>query len=52
MVGRERIQYWRLMGWTLCHRPALLQVALTLAIYGYHFRKCCDAMEVWTARGA
>lgn len=44
VVGRERLQYWRLVGWTLVHRPALLQVAVTLAIYGYHFRKCCQAI--------
>jgi radical SAM superfamily enzyme YgiQ (UPF0313 family) len=46
LVGRERFQYWRLLGWTICHRPALLQLAVTLAIYGHHFRRCCDAMGV------
>ncbi len=46
VVGRERFQYWRLLVWTLFHRPALLQLAITLAIYGHHFRKCCSAMGV------
>ncbi len=46
MVGRERFHYWRLLAWTLFHRPALLQLSVTLAIYGHHFRKCCDAMQV------
>lgn len=46
LVGRERVQYWRLLGWTLFYRPALLQLAVTLAIYGHHFRRCCDAMGV------
>ncbi len=41
IVGNERFQYWRLMLWTLFHRPAMLQLAITLAIYGHHFRKCC-----------
>ncbi len=41
VIGRERIQYWRLMLWTILHRPALLQLAVTLAIYGHHFRRCC-----------
>ncbi|PTX94425.1 B12-binding domain-containing radical SAM protein [Opitutus sp. ER46] len=45
VIGRERWQYWRLMLWTLTHRPAFLQLAVTLAIYGHHFRKCCDAMR-------
>jgi radical SAM superfamily enzyme YgiQ (UPF0313 family) len=44
VVGRERLQYWRLLLWTMFHRPALLQLAVTFAIYGHHFRKCCDAM--------
>jgi len=42
VVGRERFQYWRLLTWTLCHRPRLLPQAVTLAIYGYHFRIMCD----------
>ncbi len=46
VVGRERVHYWRLLAWTLFHRPALLQLAVTFAIYGHHFRKCCAAMEV------
>ena len=39
IVGSERFQYWRLLGWTLFRRPGLLPLAVTLAIYGYHFRK-------------
>jgi radical SAM superfamily enzyme YgiQ (UPF0313 family) len=46
LFGRERLHYWRLLVWTLFHRPALLQLAVTLSIYGHHFRKCCDAMGV------
>jgi radical SAM superfamily enzyme YgiQ (UPF0313 family) len=38
VVGRERLQYWRLLAWTLLHRPRLLPNAVTLAIYGHHFR--------------
>jgi radical SAM superfamily enzyme YgiQ (UPF0313 family) len=41
MVGRERFQFWRLLGWTAFHRPRLLPFAVTFAIYGHHFRKCC-----------
>ena len=45
VVGRERFHYWRLLVWTLFHRPAFLQLAVTFAIYGHHFRKCCDAIR-------
>ncbi|MDD5262051.1 MAG: DUF4070 domain-containing protein [Methylacidiphilales bacterium] len=46
VIGRERFQYWRLLTWTLFHRPAQMQLAVTLAIYGHHFRKCCAAIGV------
>jgi radical SAM superfamily enzyme YgiQ (UPF0313 family) len=36
--GQERVHYWRLLGWTLFRRPTLVPLAVTLAIYGYHFR--------------
>ena len=38
IVGRERLEYWKLVTWTLVRRPRLLPMAVTLAIYGYHFR--------------
>jgi hypothetical protein len=28
--------------WTLARRPRLLPLAVTLAIYGYHYRKICE----------
>lgn len=46
IVGRERMQYWNLIIWTLFKRPALFQTAITLAIYGHHFRKVCSAIGV------
>ncbi len=42
ICGKERFQYWRLIIWTVFQRPRLLPIALTLAIYGYHFRKICE----------
>ena len=42
IVGRERFQYWRLMAWTVFVRPRLLPRAVTLAIYGYHFRRVAE----------
>ena len=42
VFGKERFQYWRLLIWTLFRRPRLLPVAITLAIYGHHFRRICE----------
>lgn len=42
ILGKERFQYWQLICWTLVRRPRLLPVAITLAIYGRHYRKICD----------
>jgi radical SAM superfamily enzyme YgiQ (UPF0313 family) len=42
IFGKERIQYWKLLLWTTFHRPRLFPLAVTLAIYGYHFRKICE----------
>jgi radical SAM superfamily enzyme YgiQ (UPF0313 family) len=41
IFGKERIQYWNLMVWTLFRCPKLLPLAVTLAIHGHHFRKIC-----------
>ncbi len=43
IIGRERLQYWGLLWWTLFRRPGLLPLAVTLAIYGYHFRKVSNS---------
>jgi radical SAM superfamily enzyme YgiQ (UPF0313 family) len=37
--GVERAQYWKLFFWTLFRRPRLFPLAITLAIYGFHFRQ-------------
>jgi radical SAM superfamily enzyme YgiQ (UPF0313 family) len=42
MAGRERAHYWKLLLWTLAHRPWLFSEAVVLAITGYHFRKVCE----------
>jgi len=39
--GKERFQYWKLILWTLMRKPKLLPLAITLSIYGYHYRKIC-----------
>jgi radical SAM superfamily enzyme YgiQ (UPF0313 family) len=39
IIGRERYQYWKIFFWSLFRRPRLLPLAITLSIYGFHFRK-------------
>jgi radical SAM superfamily enzyme YgiQ (UPF0313 family) len=39
IIGKERFHYWRLLFWTMFRRPRLLPQAITLSIYGFHFRK-------------
>jgi radical SAM superfamily enzyme YgiQ (UPF0313 family) len=42
ILGKERSHYWDLLFWTLFRRPGLLPLAVTLAIYGHHFRQVCE----------
>jgi radical SAM superfamily enzyme YgiQ (UPF0313 family) len=42
VLGEERRQYWSLFGWALFRRPRVFPLAITLAIYGYHFRLVSD----------
>ena len=42
ILGKERFYYWKLFVWTLFRKPRLFTVAITLAIYGYHFRQVAD----------
>ena len=42
ILGQERFHYWKLLLWTQFRRPRLLPDAVTLAIYGYHFRMMCE----------
>jgi radical SAM superfamily enzyme YgiQ (UPF0313 family) len=42
LIGKERFQFWGLLFWTLFRRPGLFPLAMTLAIYGHHFRKICQ----------
>lgn len=37
--GKERFYYWKLITWSMLRRPQLLPLAVTFAIYGFHFRK-------------
>jgi len=47
---QERREYWRLVFWSLIHAPRLLPLAIELAAYGFHFRKCFE--RHWAESGA
>ena len=40
--GKERAHYWALLFWALFRRPKLFPLAVTLAIYGFHFRQVTE----------
>ncbi|MHB9032246.1 MAG: B12-binding domain-containing radical SAM protein [Anaerolineae bacterium] len=42
--GKERREYWKLLAWTLTHRPKLFAEAVTFTIYGFHFRHICESV--------
>ncbi len=39
VIGKERMYYWKLFFWSLFRRPRHFSTAITLAIYGFHFRR-------------
>jgi len=39
IIGVERVHYWKLFFWALLRQPDKFAMAITLSIYGYHFRK-------------
>jgi radical SAM superfamily enzyme YgiQ (UPF0313 family) len=40
--GKERFHYWKLISWTLVRHPRFFNLAVTFAIYGFHFRKIVE----------
>ncbi len=52
IIGRERFHYWKLFFWSLFRRPRLFPLAITLSIYGFHFRKVFKRHEKLRSMGA
>ena len=44
LAGREHWRFPGLLFWTLFRRPRALPVAVVLAIYGYHYRRCYEPL--------
>jgi len=42
ILGKERVHYWKLLFWTFFRRRELFPLAVTLAIYGHHFRRIVE----------
>jgi len=42
VIGKERFHYWKLFFWALIRKPRLFPLAITYAIYGFHFRKVAE----------
>lgn len=45
ILGKERLHYWKVFFWTLIRKPRLLPLAITLTIYGYHFRTVSEQIS-------
>jgi radical SAM superfamily enzyme YgiQ (UPF0313 family) len=45
IIGKERFYFWKLFFWSLIRRPRLFSLAITFAIYGYHFRKITEKIR-------
>jgi radical SAM superfamily enzyme YgiQ (UPF0313 family) len=39
VIEKQRVYYWKLFFWSLFRCPQLFPLAMTFAIYGFHFRK-------------
>ncbi len=48
---KGRRYYWRLLIWTLRKKPHFFAISITLAIYGFHFRKIVERYAKLPAQG-
>ena len=42
VIGKERFYFWKLFFWALIRKPRLFPLAITYAVYGFHFRKVAE----------
>jgi radical SAM superfamily enzyme YgiQ (UPF0313 family) len=45
VIGKERLYYWKLFFWSLLRKPRLFPLAITYAVYGFHFRKVAEKLR-------
>ncbi len=46
ILEKERIYYWKLLIWALIKKPKIFPTAVTLSIYGFHFRKVFEKYKL------
>ena len=44
IVGKERLYYWKLFFWTIFTKPKLFPLAMTLSVFGHHFRRVYEVL--------
>ena len=44
ILGAERVHYWKLLAWTMWHKPRLLAMAVRLAAVGHHHRVMAEQL--------
>jgi len=49
VMGRERLHFWKLFFWSLAKRPRLFPLAITYAVYGFHFRTVAESID-WSGK--
>jgi len=45
IIGKERLHFWKLFFWSLARRPRLFPLAITYAVYGFHFRTVAEQID-------
>ncbi|KIH76999.1 Radical SAM superfamily enzyme YgiQ, UPF0313 family [Geoalkalibacter ferrihydriticus] len=45
IIGKERLHFWKLFFWSLFRKPRLFPLAITYAVYGFHFRKVSERIR-------
>lgn len=50
LVGRERTHFWNLFFWSLFRKPSVFPLAISLSIYGFHFRKVFEPCRLSSAQ--
>lgn len=45
VIGSERAHFWSLFFWSLFKKPSVFPLAVSLSIYGYHFRKVFEPQK-------
>ena len=48
---KGRIQYWKLVVWTLLKKPKAFPLSIALAVQGFHFRKVAEKVRASLAGG-